>query len=124
MGRPKAAVNCKILPWLSARTDGKEKRFLQVGNSLLLSDQMQHLKHGARYLYLCMALEAGGKREFTFPASAAKKYGIHENSFDRYKEQLISAGFIRIKASGRLTREKNIYEFRFDWKTAAQGEDG
>lgn len=116
MGRPKAAVNCNILPWLSARADGKEKRFLQIGNSLLLSDKMKDLGQGARYLYICMAMEAGGKREFTFPAQSAKKYGIHPNSFDRYKAELINAGLIRLKESGRLTREKNIYEFRTDWQ--------
>ena len=77
---------------------------------------MGKLKPGARYLYLCMTMEAGGKRELTFPASSAEKYHIPPSSFDRFKAELIDAGFIRIKESGRLTREKNVYEFVFDWK--------
>jgi hypothetical protein len=116
VARPKAAINCKISPWLSAKTDSKEKRFLQIGNSLLLSEEMKGLGNGARYLYLCMAMEAGGKRDFAFPAAAAKKYGIARNSFDRFKAELIAAGLICLKESGWTTREKNIYEFRIDWK--------
>lgn len=93
---------------------------MQVGNSLLLSKEFQSLHAGAQSLYLCMAMEAGGKREFTFPAKAATKYGIAENSFSRFKKELIASGFIRVKASGRTTREKNIYEFVFGWKERGQ----
>lgn len=92
MGRGKAAVHCNIRPWLSAKADCKEGRFIQIGNSLLLSEQMGKLKPGARYLYLCMTMEAGGKREFTFPASSAEKYHIPPSSFDRFKAELIDAG--------------------------------
>ena len=116
MGRKKAAVNCKILPWLSGRSDCREGRYLQIGNSLLLSEQMKNLNYGARYLYLCMGMESGGCREFEFPVSSAKKYGIPRNSFDRHKSELISAGLVDLKASGRTTRENNIYSFRTDWQ--------
>jgi len=63
-----------------------------------------------------MAMESGGSREFVFPASSAKKYGIPRNSFERWKKELIDKGFIRVLYSGRLTREKSSYEFCFDWK--------
>ena len=43
-----------IKPWLSARLDCKEGRFVQVGNSLLLSKEFQALTAGARFLYLCI----------------------------------------------------------------------
>lgn len=116
MGRRKTASHCNIRPWLSAKADCKEGRFIQVGNSLRLSEQFGKLKAGAKDLYYCMSMEAGGEREFTFPASCAGKYRISPSSFDRFKAELIDAGFIRIKESGRLTREKNVYEFVFDWK--------
>lgn len=116
MGRRKPAVHCNIRPWLSAKPDGREGRFIQIGNSLLLSEQFGKLKAGARDLYFRMAMESGGEREFTFPASSAEKHHIPPSSFDRFKAELIDAGFIRIKESGRLTREKNVYEFVFDWK--------
>lgn len=116
MGRRKTAGRCNIRPWLSAKADCKEGRFIQIGNSLLLSEQFGKLKAGARDLYFRMAMESGGEREFTFPASSAERHHIPASSFERFKAELIDAGFIRIKESGRLTREKNVYEFVFDWK--------
>ena len=71
MGRRKTAGRCNIRPWLSAKADCKEGRFIQIGNSLLLSEQFGKLKAGARDLYFRMAMESGGEREFTFPAYMA-----------------------------------------------------
>ena len=116
MGNHKAASRCNILPWFSARSDGKENRFLQIGNTLLLSDKFKNLSYGAQILYFCMGMESGGKKQFPFPASSAKKYGIPRNSFARFKDELIQAGFIRTVFYGRITREKNLYEFRIDWQ--------
>ena len=50
-----------VLPWLTARSDGKEGRFIQVGNSLLLDKRVQKLSGNALRLYLCMAMESGGR---------------------------------------------------------------
>ena len=125
MPRRKAAENCPLKPWESARRDCKEKRFFQLGNSMLLpkyaEDKKQinpfyELKTGEKYLYLCMVMEAGGKREFQFPLSSAKKYGIPNGSFRSYVETLIDKKFIA-RESGRTTREPNIFSFRLDWKT-------
>ena len=65
-----------VLPWLTARSDGKEGRFIQVGNSLLLDKRVQKLSGNALRLYLCMAMESGGKRHFLFPQAVGKKYGV------------------------------------------------
>lgn len=125
MPKRKAAANCKILPWLSARQDCEEGRFSQIGNSLLLSrvdretgeelNQFIKLSNGAKVVYLDMTMEAGGKRYFQFPQAAAKKYGIAPSSFWRYVKELLDAGMIK-KSSGKITREPNDYEFCFDWK--------
>lgn len=40
-----------IVPALSAKVDNKEKRFIRVGNSLLLSKQFHALSTGSRFLY-------------------------------------------------------------------------
>ena len=53
-----------IVPALSAKVDNKEKRFIQVGNSLLLSKQFHALGTGSRFLYFCMAMESGGRKNF------------------------------------------------------------
>lgn len=116
MPRKKAAKNCTVLPWLSAKADCSEGRFLQIGNSLLLSKHFQGLPAGAQILYLAMGLESGGRREFVFPLSAAKKYGFAPRSFRRYVEELVIAGFLD-KTSLANLRQPNEYRFSFKWKT-------
>lgn len=108
-----------IKPWLSARSDCKEGRFIQCGNSLLLSNEFQGLTAGARFLYFCMAMESGGKREFVFPLTSAKKYGIAKNSLTRQIAELKEAGFIHVQSMANL-RQPNEYCFSFDWKSARQ----
>ena len=116
MPRRKAAPNCAIPFWMSAKQDCRENRFVQLGNSLLLSPEFQQLSMGARCLYICTAMEAGGRRNFTFPQSAATKYGINPRSMRRYLQELISTGFVEVETSGRWTRESNRYLFSMRWR--------
>jgi len=104
-----------IVPWLSARPDNQEKRFIQIGNSLLFSKVFQELHAGAQHLYFCMAMESGGKQEFQFPTSAAKKYGISPSSFWNYVQELTEKGFISYSSNQNL-RKPNIYRFSMQWK--------
>ena len=106
-----------MLPWMSAKADGREKRFLQVGNSLLLSKKFQSLGTGARLLYLCMAMESGGRRTFLLPRMAAKKYGVPSTSLRRYISQLADGGFIKVSSNKNL-RKPNVYAFSSAWRTA------
>jgi hypothetical protein len=115
VGRRKAAENCVVLPWVSARIDCKEGRFLQIGNSLLLSEQFKALSAGAKHLYICMTMESGGRRAFVFPLAAAKKYGVASTSFRRYIEELEAKGFIEVHSNANL-RQKNDYLFSLTWK--------
>ena len=124
MPRRKAAQNANIRPWLSARYDCSEGRFLQVGNSLFLShkdkdgleqNQFAKLSLSAKYTYLCMCLESGGRREFQFPLAAAKKYSISERTFRRCINELIEAKMIS-RQSGANARLPNNYEFISEWK--------
>jgi hypothetical protein len=107
----------KIKPWLSARKDCKEGRFIQVGNSLLLSPKLHKLTVGARYAYLCMTIESGGKREFSFTKSVARKYDIGAASHSRHVKELLEAGFIECITPGGLLGLKNVYKFLFSWKS-------
>ena len=61
-----------IVPALSAKVDNKEKRFIQVGNSLLLSKQFHALSTGSRFLYFRMAMESDGRKNFILPQKDAK----------------------------------------------------
>lgn len=115
--RRKSAQNCTVLPWLSAKCDGREGRFIQCGNSLFLSKPIQSLSPGARWLYLSMALEAGGKRTFTFKHSSAKKYGVPPSSYDRFLKELKDGGFIeKIEDENMAQYAPGQYRFVFDWK--------
>lgn len=60
-----------IVPALSAKVDNKEKRFIQVGNSLLLSKQFHALSTGSRFLYFRMAMGSGQMDQLGFIASEA-----------------------------------------------------
>ena len=102
--------------YLSARADSREKRFIQVGDTLLLSERFNHLSAGAQHLYLCMAMEAGGRSEFQFPQSAAAKYGIAPASFWRYVRELEEKHFLTVRSYKNL-RQPNHYQFCMEWKT-------
>ena len=115
MPRKKAAYQADIRPWLSARNDCREGRFLQIGNSLLLSRAFQNLTANARFLYLCLAMEAGGKRDVIISRSHAQKYGVKQSTFSRSIKELSESGFIRIDES-RGRYETNRFEFISDWK--------
>lgn len=116
---PRRRSGATLLPWLSARPDGKEGRFLQIGNSLLLDRRFQDLSAGARWLYLCLAMEAGGKRSVSFSRGVtAKKYGIPKNNFTRHCLELENSGFIqRIENGDFLQFAPAAYEFALEWKS-------
>lgn len=105
-----------IVPWLSAKPDNREKRFIQVGDSLLFSKAFRELHMGARYLYFCMAMESGGKRDFQFPTTAAQKYGFSSSSFWTYVQELTDKRFIICRSNKHL-RQPNDYSFSDGWKT-------
>ena len=104
-----------IKPWLSARTDCKEGRFIQCGNSLLLSKKFQALTAGAQMMYLCMTMESGGRKDFIFPQTAGKKYGIASASMRRYIKELQENGFVSVQSMANL-RLPNEYSFSTAWK--------
>lgn len=111
----RAAEQTPILWYLSANTNSREGRYIQVGNSLLLSKKFQELSRDARYLYQCLAMEAGGKSAVEFPEKAFTKYGIPVRTGRRLIEELVRKGFIA-RNSGWTTREPNIYTF-LPWKS-------
>lgn len=116
MGKHKAVKNVAIPAWLSGKRDSVEGRFIQVGNSLLLSKEFHALSIYAQNMYLCMAMECGGKRQFEFPKSAGEKYGFPYQTYRRALAELKDSLFIRCLEDNHTTRKPNVYEFIFDWK--------
>jgi hypothetical protein len=101
--------------WLTASSDMREERFVQVGNTLFFNKAFQSLSVGARYLYIAAANEAGGNRNFQLPALKMKSLGFKERTAREYIKELEKAKFIEKVKCGRNTRTPNDYRFCFDW---------
>lgn len=104
-----------LSPWVTAKDDGIETRFIQIGNSFLLHPAWLNLSAGAKVLYIHMSLESGGKIEFKMPHKVYSKFTTRP-TFQKAKNELIKAGFIEVKKCGANTRTENIYRFCFEWK--------
>lgn len=111
----KHKARVELVPWMSARPDNVEKRFIQVGDTLLFNKVFMSLTVGCRYTYFCMSMECAGRRNFIFPQKTAKKYKITPSSLRRHVDELEAKGFIKV-FSGKAAREPNRYEFCYDWK--------
>ena len=120
---PKYKANATICPHLTARSQcgqDRERRFVQIGSSLLHNKNFQSLSSAAQHLYLCMCMDAGASSVFRFCRSDALRYGIAYSTFLRAKNELLAKHFIRIKTNGRWTRTANRYVFDLSWKVAPQ----
>lgn len=102
-------------PWQTMKENGIEERYIRLGNSQLLHCATMELGDKAFRLYIHMLLEAGGKKEFTFPRSKYKKLAGN-TVFQNAKEELLNRGFIKIKQNNANLRKPNIYEFSEEWK--------
>lgn len=106
-----------IVPALSAKVDNKEKRFIQVGNSLLLSKQFHALSTGSRFLYFCMAMERGGKEEFHSSAKG-RKNGSRGNPrsrlirFSKNSAFLFTVVKMGLRLRGLALVEMALYRFQ------------
>lgn len=110
-----------LLPWVTATSDGLEGRFIQIGNTLLLSKTFLALNGNAQLLYIRMVNEAGGHREFTFTRTDAKKYGMVGNSFASSLRELKGNGFIECAENNANLRKPNVYRFCDRWKSGGGG---
>ena len=119
---PRRKSHPTMCPYLTARSgvgNDQEKRFIQVGTSLLHSKKFQYLSAAAKYLYFCMSMNAAGKFDFTFSKCDAIRYGLSYSTFLRSKNELIDSGFIRVVQNGRISRTPNRYAFTLGWKQAS-----
>lgn len=112
MSRPKKTP---FPPWQSLKSDGVEKRYVRLANSQLCAAAMNNLSSTAFRVYVHMLLEAGGKREFSFPVRKYKGFTT-KPTFMKAKDELIKAGFIVEKQNNSNLRKPNIYAFSDEWK--------
>lgn len=107
----------KGLPFWSVDTDGnKPTSFIQVDNTLLTSERCKNLTATQFRIYIAMIGVCRGRQEFLFTASIAEEYGIKPRTLWRNIDDLIKAGFVKKKRSGKNTRDPNVYEFCPDWR--------
>ena len=117
MGKHKAAKNVELKPWLSGNKDCRDGRFIQVGNSLLLSETFRKLPGNALKTYLALCMESGGKPTVTLSYAEAAKYGIDDATFGRAIKQLKKAGLIVCDFEDNPYKYKtNVYRFTTSWK--------
>ena len=112
MGRQKKVP---IQPWQTCGKDGEEKRYIRLGNTLLLHPAVKGLSDKAFRIYVHMLLESGGDRTFIFPRTKYKEFSGN-TTFQRAKSELIEKGFIREKQNNKNLRKPNEYEFLEEWK--------
>ena len=109
--------NKSLPPWLTGREGSSRAPFSRISKTLLTDPAFLALTPTAQHVYLCMTVEAGQYREFTFTKSTADKYGIAHRSLLRAVQDLTAAGFIETQ-SGQSVRKPNNYRFSFAWKEA------
>ena len=118
-----------------ASCSGDKDRFGRVYDSMCKHQNYKNLSIGAKQFYtLCRVQSASvqGKtclykhgeeykityteRDFVFPASHLKMYGIDRSNANRYFKELIEAGFIDKKESNKPIKKVNVYSFSSRWQ--------
>lgn len=106
----------KPLPiWATAKPDGIERRFVQIGASFLCAGQVKNLPPNAFRVYVYMMMQSGGAIEFEMPHKAYQGF-ISKPSFIKAIDELMTAGFIDVVQNGHNLRKPNRYRFSVGWK--------
>lgn len=102
-------------PWATRTSDGIEKRYIRLGNTLLYSSAFLQLSAKAKEIYLYMLIDSAGQREFTMPHSKYIRFS-KKDSFLRARDELEKAGFIETVQHNANLRKPNVYRFSEHWK--------
>lgn len=102
-------------PWQTKKPDGIEKRYVRLGNSLLLDANCMALSGNAFRLYVYSLLEAEGKIEFEMPHRKYIKL-MTKPTFIKSRDELIEKGFIEVAQNNANLRKANVYRFSDQWK--------
>ncbi len=102
-------------PWETLNADGKEKRYIRIANTQLVSPVMRSLSNSAFRIYTNMRMESGGNISFTFPYSKYKSY-MTRPTFEKVVDELVNTGFIEVVQRNANLRKANVYRFSEGWK--------
>lgn len=103
-------------PWQTKKPDGIEKRFVRLGNSLLLDAACMGLSGNAFRLYVYALLEAEGKIEFEMPRHKYINL-MTQPTFIKSRDELIKKGFMEVAQNNANLRKANVYRFSDQWKS-------
>lgn len=104
-------------PWQTKNKNGVEKRYIRLGNSLMLDERVMGLNHLAFRIYTYMILESGGNVIFEFPYAKYRKITSRSN-FQRALDELTAAGLVEVHENNANLRKPNKYRFSVRWKDA------
>lgn len=102
-------------PWITRYKNGVEKRYIRLGNSLMLDEAVTSLNHLAYRIYTYMLLESGGQPIFEFPYSKYKKFAS-KDGFQKALDELCAAGLLEVAEKNANLRKPNKYRFSIRWK--------
>lgn len=129
--RQKRTKKNVLLPCQTAKTSEELDPFLQIGQSVFTHPKFTRLKLSSQLVYERMVFAyqiaradsmkkaKGNQRDiitFPFPERDFKKYGFSSTTARAAINELIEAGFIVRKESGKYTRTDNKYQMVNLWK--------
>jgi len=109
--------------WQTTIDNGYEKRYIRMGNSLMLHPSILGLNPLAYKIYTYMLLECGGKAEFEFPYAKFRKIAS-KDGFQKAVKELVEVGFIDVVQRNANLRKPNLYRFSVRWKNYKPPTDG
>lgn len=122
-------------PYIGVDSDGTYKdSFAPFYFSMVTSEPFMQLSDNAKALLIfCKACRRFHKSDFGFDDDGLsfyfnreiqKRFGLgNPNRVYKGMRELVSGGFIEIRAVGWNTRTKNVYGFSNQWQRKAKGQD-
>lgn len=113
------ALDKVFKPWTTAKKENRgERGYIEIGWSLLQSEDFQVLTGEERTIYFAMICEAGIKPTFEFSLQHFKLYGISAKRAYEHIRRLRQLGFVDF-ADERILGQKTQYRFCDRWKGTA-----
>jgi len=111
------AKKTPFAPWESTKPNGIEARYIRMGDTQMLNQNMMKLNATAFRVYLYMKIESGGKQIFEFPRCKYIKI-CSQDGFKKALFELITYGFVEVAENNANIRKPNKYRFSENWRNA------
>ncbi len=102
-------------PWETLNTNGREKKYVRMGITLMNSIPVKRLSGTAFKIMTYMKKQSGQSQQFEFPRTEYIQITT-EPTFNRAIKELIGAGIIDVVERNRNLRKPNVYSWSLRWK--------